>query len=62
MEKAKAVLTIEVTYDCNGETAESLKARLEEVAQEVANKGLLSASGPCEVVDWSYEVEVTKIK
>lgn len=50
-------LVLSVTFLPNGESVESLRDRLMNIAETAANRGQMTGDGPAEVDDWKAEVE-----
>ena len=50
-------LVLSVTFFPNGESVESLRARLMDIAETAANRGGMTGDGPAEVDGWKAEVE-----
>lgn len=53
----KLRLTIEVEYDLNGESVQTLKSYLFDLADRAAGEGMLTGCTDAEIVAWSANVD-----
>jgi hypothetical protein len=55
-------LIVNVTYEPNGESEDTLRELLYEVAKRAASEGLLSGGTNAEVVSWNSEVPLEAVR
>lgn len=56
-EQKKLRLTIDVTYEPNGVSVETLKEMLDQTAVDAANYGAFTGETPAVVAEWLYTVD-----
>ena len=54
----KIRLTLDVTYKPNGETVKELKYKMNDIAVQGVNHGLMTGEGPAEVEEWKSKVQI----
>lgn len=57
-EKVQLRLTLDVTYDLNGENATEMVSRLRKMCERAIGEGMLTGSSDAEVDEYSMEVEI----